>query len=129
MRIAPSSVRRRPASLRTRSFTGSSSAAVEARSNRSCTAEATLLTFCPPGPDERTNENARSPAGMTRPGAMRMDMAGGRIGPGAAVAASRPLVAQVSCIRLVRSSVQVRDQLALEASDLILEEDRKSTRL
>src|SRR5882757_1205379 len=65
MRIAPSSVRRRPASARRRAFTGSANTVVPARSKRSCTAEATLLTFWPPGPDPRTNDSEISPSGIT----------------------------------------------------------------
>src|SRR4030088_1701387 len=65
MRIAPSSVSRRPASARRRAFTGSVSTGVPARSKRSWTAEATLLTFCPPGPDPLTNDNEISLSGIT----------------------------------------------------------------
>src|SRR5581483_6355987 len=65
MRIAPSSVSRRPASARRRAFTGSVRAVLPARSKRSCTAEATLLTFCPPGPDPRTKDSDKSLSGRT----------------------------------------------------------------
>src|ERR1700716_1625575 len=65
MRIAPSSVSRRPASARRRAFTGSVSTGVPARSKRNWTAEATLLTFCPPGPDPLTNDNEISLSGIT----------------------------------------------------------------
>src|SRR5882757_6425011 len=68
MRIAPSSVSRRPASARRRAFTGSASTTVPARSKRNWTAEATLLTFWPPGPDPRTNDNEISPSGITMSG-------------------------------------------------------------
>src|SRR5260370_13526592 len=65
MRIAPSSVSRRPASARRRALTGSASTTVPARSERNWTAEATLLTFCPPGPDPLTNDNEISLSGIT----------------------------------------------------------------
>src|ERR1700742_3976193 len=79
MRMAPSSVRRRPARARSRAFTGSERAAVPARSKRSWTAEATLLTFCPPGPDPRTKDNSRSVSGMTMRGVTSIVMGfGGR---------------------------------------------------
>src|SRR5258708_40137071 len=65
IRIAPSSVSRRPASARRRDFTGSGSTAVPARSKRSCTADATLLTFWPPGPDPLTKDSEISPSGIT----------------------------------------------------------------
>src|SRR5690348_7200991 len=113
MRIAPSCVRRRPASARRRLFTASSSEAVPARSNRSCTAEATLLTFWPPGPAARTNENSRSPSAMARLGVTDRGMGqqpGGVRGARRAVRrAAQP------------SGVQVRNQLALEPGDLVFE--------
>src|SRR3954454_10658024 len=68
IRMAPSSVRRRPARARRRDFTASESAAVPARSKRSWTADATLLTFWPPGPEPRTNVSEKSPSGITTPG-------------------------------------------------------------
>jgi hypothetical protein len=46
-------VNRLPASRRNRACT-SFGRPESAGSNRSCTAVETLLTFCPPGPDERT---------------------------------------------------------------------------
>src|SRR3981189_894460 len=68
IRIAPSSVSRRPASARKRDFTGSDSTPVPARSKRSCTADATLLTFWPPGPDPLTKDSEISPWGITMSG-------------------------------------------------------------
>src|SRR5580693_10359074 len=64
IRMAPSSVSRRPASARSRFLTGSDSAMLPAMSNRSCTAEETLLTFCPPGPDAFTKAYVRSLSGI-----------------------------------------------------------------
>ena len=51
MSSAPSAVRRRPPSARSRALTAALSAALPARSKRSCAAVATLLTFWPPGPE------------------------------------------------------------------------------
>src|ERR1700722_15051710 len=74
MRIAPSSVSRRPASPRSRFFTGSDSAVLPSMSNRSCTAEETLLTFCPPGPDARTKAYERSLSGIVTLGEISRPM-------------------------------------------------------
>ena len=53
--ISPASVRRRPASLRSRCLAGRIQRRASAsRLKRNCAAVATLLTFCPPGPAERT---------------------------------------------------------------------------
>jgi hypothetical protein len=54
MTTTPSEVRRRPASRRSLSLTSSGSEGDRRASKRSWTAVATLLTFCPPGPDART---------------------------------------------------------------------------
>src|SRR5262249_21114740 len=74
MRTAPSSVSRLPARARSRAFTASDTAAVPARAKRSCTADATLLTFCPPGPDPRPQVSDRSVSGMTTPGVTSIGM-------------------------------------------------------
>ena len=50
----PSLVSRAPASLSSRVRTASGSEGERRASKRSCTAVATLLTFCPPGPEART---------------------------------------------------------------------------
>src|SRR5215472_3123867 len=66
---APSAVSRRPLKARRRALTGSLSTVLPARSKRSCTALATLLTFWPPGPEARTKESVISASGMASPGA------------------------------------------------------------
>ena len=65
---SPASVTRWPASARSRAFTSSRSVALRSSAKRSCTAEATLLTFWPPGPAERMNATSRSASGISRPG-------------------------------------------------------------
>jgi hypothetical protein len=50
-----------------RSRTSSGSDREERTSNRSRTDVATLLTFCPPGPDDRTNRSSISSSAMTIP--------------------------------------------------------------
>src|SRR5665213_3829807 len=64
MSRAPSCVTRRPASLRRRCFAASFSTVVAARSKRSCTAVATLLTFWPPGPEARMKASEISLCGI-----------------------------------------------------------------
>lgn len=54
---SPSSVIRFPANLINRSFTSSGNEGECRTSNRSCTAVATLFTFCPPGPEDRMNSS------------------------------------------------------------------------
>src|SRR4029079_15056963 len=49
-----------PASARRRWRTSSVREGEPSTSNRSCTAVATLLTFCPPGPDARTKRSSTS---------------------------------------------------------------------
>ena len=61
----PSVVTRLPASASSRSRTSGASAADRFASNRSCTAVATLFTFCPPGPDARTNRSSISESSIT----------------------------------------------------------------
>jgi hypothetical protein len=51
----PASVILRPANFLSRLRTASESEAERAASKRNCTALSTLFTFCPPGPDARTN--------------------------------------------------------------------------
>src|ERR1700745_3366189 len=64
MSSAPSAVTRRPASAVRRALTSALSAALPSRSKRSCTAVETLLTFWPPGPEERTKVTVSSESGM-----------------------------------------------------------------
>ncbi|MNL62033.1 hypothetical protein D3C87_1860140 [compost metagenome] len=52
--MPPSLVILLPARAATRLFIGSGTLGELRRSKRNCTALATLLTFCPPGPDART---------------------------------------------------------------------------
>src|SRR5471030_2243103 len=54
MTMMPSFVSRLPASRINRTATSLGSDGEPRTSKRSCTADETLLTFCPPGPDERT---------------------------------------------------------------------------
>src|ERR1700683_1160480 len=70
MSSSPCPVTRRPLSVRRRALTAPLSAVLFARSKRSCAAVASLLTFCPPGPEERTNDSASSWSGITTPAAM-----------------------------------------------------------
>src|SRR5690348_7623457 len=60
MTITPSLVRRLPASRIRRIATSFGSEGECRASKRSCTADDTLLTFCPPGPDERTKDSVSS---------------------------------------------------------------------
>src|SRR5580704_12366238 len=62
---SPCAVTRRPPSVRRRALTAALSAVLLARSKRSCAAVASLLTFCPPGPEERTNDSVSSWSGIT----------------------------------------------------------------
>src|SRR5690606_28126647 len=61
----PSSVRRRSRLASRRSRTASGSDGELATSKRSSTAVATLLTFCPPGPDARTKRSTISASGIS----------------------------------------------------------------
>src|SRR5688572_14358644 len=65
MTITSSSVRRRPASVRSRCRTRSGNAGQALRSQRNCTALATLLTFWPPGPLERMKRSSIALSGMS----------------------------------------------------------------
>jgi hypothetical protein len=63
MRRTPSALSRLPASATSRAFM-SSGREDPRTSNRSSTAVDTLLTFCPPGPDARTNRSSSSRSSM-----------------------------------------------------------------
>src|SRR5215471_11295046 len=64
MTITPSLVSRLPA-MRIKRKATSFGKDVECRaSKRSCTADETLLTFCPPGPEARTNDSESSDSSM-----------------------------------------------------------------
>ena len=52
---------------RSRVLTSSGSVALRSSAKRSCTAVATLLTFCPPGPEERMKATSRSVSGISSP--------------------------------------------------------------
>ena len=56
MTMTPSLVSRLPASRISRTATSLGSDGEWRTSKRSCTADDTLLTFCPPGPEERTKD-------------------------------------------------------------------------
>ena len=64
---SPCWVTRRPASARRRVCISAGSPD-NAGSNRNCTAVATLLTFCPPGPDARTKLSTTDLSSMAMPG-------------------------------------------------------------
>jgi glyoxylase-like metal-dependent hydrolase (beta-lactamase superfamily II) len=66
MTITPSWVARAPASLTSRIATSFGRLGEPRASNRSSTALATLLTFWPPGPEERTKVSTISVSSMTR---------------------------------------------------------------
>src|SRR6201996_4533822 len=66
MTITPSWVARDPASLISRVATSFGRLGEPRASNRSSTALATLLTFCPPGPEERTKFSTTSLSSMRR---------------------------------------------------------------
>src|SRR5689334_12343796 len=70
MSTAPSVVNRRPLNTRSRALTSSPRTRLCCRSKRSCTAVATLLTFCPPGPEARRNDTASSWSGICNPAAI-----------------------------------------------------------
>ena len=61
MTMTPPRVNRRPARRSRRARTGSGSEGERRASKRSSTAVDTLLTFCPPGPEARTNDSSISP--------------------------------------------------------------------
>src|SRR5687768_18211959 len=65
MTMTSSSVRRRPASVRSRCRTRSGNAGHALRSQRNCTALATLLTFWPPGPPERMKRSSIALSGIS----------------------------------------------------------------
>src|SRR5580698_3106556 len=68
MTITPSCVARAPASLMSRIATSFGRLGEPRASNRSSTALATLLTFCPPGPEARTKLSSSSPSGISMAG-------------------------------------------------------------
>lgn len=65
--IAPSCVQRRPAMCLSRRFADSGREGERPASKRNSTAVATLFTFCPPGPEARTNCSviSQSPSSMS----------------------------------------------------------------
>src|SRR6185503_4441442 len=68
----PSLVRRLPASRIRRIATSFASDGERRTSKRSCTAVESLLTFCPPGPEERTKLSSISRSSMEMSGVMRI---------------------------------------------------------
>ena len=64
----PSAVMREPAIVFRRARNSSSIERDRPASKRNCTAVATLLTFWPPGPDERTNRSSMSESSMAMVG-------------------------------------------------------------
>src|SRR6266851_2990900 len=69
-RMLPSSMSFWPASRRRRFLTVTGREVFCGSRKRSCAALATLLTFWPPGPEERMNFHSNSSSGMTMSGAM-----------------------------------------------------------
>src|SRR5258706_9050284 len=69
-RMVPSSMSFWPASRRRRFLAAADSEVFCGSKKRNCAALATLLTFCPPGPEERMNFHSNSSSGMTMSGAM-----------------------------------------------------------
>ena len=67
--MTPSAFIRFPARPARRAFTSSGSEDAGTL-KRSSTAVATLLTFCPPGPDARTNRSSSWSSGMLKAGVM-----------------------------------------------------------
>jgi hypothetical protein len=65
MTMTPSRVRREPAKRSRRLRTSAGSEGERRASKRSCTALATLLTFCPPGPEARTKDSVISLSSST----------------------------------------------------------------
>src|SRR5690606_21630084 len=75
MTMTPCLVARWPANSITRARTRSERPSAFAALKRSCTAVATLLTFCPPGPEERMKFSSRSSAWMTASAEMMISSA------------------------------------------------------
>src|SRR6185312_7657853 len=71
MTMTPSLVRRLPASRIRRTATSLGNDGERRASKRSCTAEETLLTFWPPGPDERTKLSESSDSSIEMASVMR----------------------------------------------------------
>src|SRR5262249_18905797 len=95
MTSTPSRVRRLPAKRSSRVRTSSVSDSECRTSKRICTALASLLTFCPPGPEARMKLSSSSPSSMLMQSVMRImgdrspdhrraksGLAGGRLAPG-----------------------------------------------
>src|SRR5450631_1993270 len=74
MRMLPSSFSFCPARRRNRFLTDTGKLVLTDSKNRNCTALATLLTFWPPGPEERMNFHANSSSGIAICGAMTNGM-------------------------------------------------------
>src|SRR5262245_771043 len=74
MTMTPSLVTRLPASRMRRTATSVGSDGEWRASKRSCTADDTLLTFCPPGPDARTKDSVSSDSSMEIVSVMRIIM-------------------------------------------------------
>src|SRR6185312_4810575 len=72
MTMTPSLVRRWPASAIRRMATSFGSDGEWRASKRSCTADDTLLTFCPPGPEARTKDSESSDSSMEIVSVMRI---------------------------------------------------------
>src|SRR6476620_5058899 len=72
MTITPSLVSRLPAMRINRRATSFGNAGECRASKRSCTADETLLTFCPPGPEARTNDSESSDSSMEILSVMRI---------------------------------------------------------
>src|SRR5882762_7605055 len=70
MRMLPSSMSFCPAIRRSRFLAATGKLVLRGSKNRNCAALATLLTFWPPGPEERMNFHSNSSSGMTMSGAM-----------------------------------------------------------
>src|SRR3984957_2583682 len=78
-RMLPSSMIFCPASRRRRFLAATGRLVFSGSRKRSCAALATLLTFWPPGPEERMNFHSNSSSGMTMSGVMIRGMKGGSV--------------------------------------------------
>lgn len=72
MTITPSRVSRRPAKSARRALTASGNVGECLASKRSCTDVATLLTFCPPGPDAHTKLSSISASSIAMRSVIRI---------------------------------------------------------
>src|SRR5262249_16489588 len=77
MTSTPSRVSRLPASRSSRARTSSGRLGERRTSKRNCTALASLLTFCPPGPEARMKCSSSSPSPMLSDGVRRIIAARG----------------------------------------------------